>query len=70
MVEPPKPIVIFDTGVVLQAVLNPMGPAADALSQFDGDRVSVYLSPRLRSEWEDVLMRPSIRAKNRSVTDA
>jgi putative PIN family toxin of toxin-antitoxin system len=65
-----KPVVIFDTGVVLQAAINPNGPSADALEQFDRERVTVYVSPRLRSEWEDVLTRPAIRRKNPQITDA
>jgi putative PIN family toxin of toxin-antitoxin system len=70
MSEGPKPAAVFDTGVMLQAAINPHGPAASALDQFDQEKVTVYLSPRLRSEWEDVLMRSSIRAKNPQITDA
>jgi putative PIN family toxin of toxin-antitoxin system len=70
MREEPKPIAVFDTGIMLQAAINPAGPAASALDQFDQEKVTVYLSPRLRSEWEDVLMRPSLRAKNPQITDA
>ena len=70
MSEAPKPAAVFDTGIVLQAAINPLGPAAAALDQFDQEKVTVYLSPRLRSEWEDVLMRPSVRAKNPQITDA
>lgn len=70
MSEEPRPAVVFDTGIILQAAINPMGPAANAVDQFDRGRVVVYLSPRLRSEWEDVLLRPSLRAKNPRITDA
>lgn len=65
-----KPVVIFDTGCVLQAAINPAGPAADALDLLDQGRIVVYVSSRLRSEFEDVLTRPTIRAKNRLITDA
>ena len=70
MNENPKPVAIFDTGIVLQAAINPAGPAGSALDQFDRGAVTVYLSPRLRSEWEDVLMRPSLCAKNPQIMDA
>lgn len=70
MSRPPVPVAVFDTGIVLQAALNPAGPAGDALDQFDQGRVVLYVSPRLRSEWEDVLMRPSLRARNPRLTDA
>jgi putative PIN family toxin of toxin-antitoxin system len=70
MSEAPRPATVFDTGIVLQAAINPLGPAAAALDQFDQGKVTVYLSPRLRSEWEDVLMRPSLRARNPQITDA
>lgn len=63
MLEETLPVVIFDTGTILQAVLNPKGPAGDAVDMLDQGRVTVYISPRLRSEVEDVLFRSSIRAK-------
>jgi putative PIN family toxin of toxin-antitoxin system len=70
MTPAPKPGAVFDTGIILQAAINPLGPAARALDLFDQGRVVLYVSPRLRSEWEDVLMRPSLRAKNPQITDA
>lgn len=70
MSEPPPPAAVFDTGIVLQAALNPAGPAAAALEQFDRGLVTLYVSPRLRSEWEDVLTRPAVRARNPQLTDA
>src|SRR5438309_11800740 len=70
MTRAPNPGVVFDTGIVLQAAINPRGPAAAAIDLFDQERVLLYISPRLRSEWEDVLMRPSLRAKNPRITDA
>jgi putative PIN family toxin of toxin-antitoxin system len=70
MAQQTLPVAIFDTGIVLQAILNPKGPAGDAVDLFDQGRVIVYISSRLRSELEDVLFRPVIRAKNPQVTDA
>jgi putative PIN family toxin of toxin-antitoxin system len=69
MIRMSKPVVIFDTGSVLQSVLNPAGPAAKAIGLMDKDQISVYVSPSLRSEYEDVLYRSSIRAKNIFITD-
>jgi putative PIN family toxin of toxin-antitoxin system len=67
MSEESEPVVVFDTGIVLQAAINPLGPAGAALDQ---EKVTAYVSPRLRSEWEDVLTRPSLRARNPELTDA
>lgn len=66
---PPGRAVVFDTGVVLQATLNPGGPARRALELLDAGQIQVYTSPRLRSEYEDVLRRPAIRARFPRLTD-
>lgn len=57
--------VIFDTGIVLQAGIFPDqdGPARRCLRLMDDDKIVVYVSPRLRSEYEVVLYRDVIRAK-------
>jgi putative PIN family toxin of toxin-antitoxin system len=65
-----KPVVVLDTGCILQAVINPAGPAGAVINLLDQDRITVYVSPRLRSEYEDTLARPAIRAKNPAVSDA
>ena len=65
----PKPRVLFDTGTVLQAALNPRGPASRALSVLDQGQVEAILSPRLRSEYEDVLCRPAIRERYPRLTE-
>ena len=61
--EDAKPRVVFDTGVVLQAALSSTGPASRALWLLDSGAVEAVVSPRLRSEYEDVLLRPAIRAR-------
>ena len=66
--EPPR--AVFDTGVVLQAALNPTGPASRALELLDAGQIQVYASPRLRSEYEEILQRPAIRARFPRLTDA
>ena len=65
-----KPIAIFDTGIILQAAINPNGPAAAVCALLDEDKITVYISPRLRSEIETVFFRPIVRAKNPQITDS
>jgi putative PIN family toxin of toxin-antitoxin system len=61
--------IIYDAGVVLQATLHPSGPAGKALRLLERDEVMGFLSGRVREEYEDVLYRPSVRAKNAQLTD-
>lgn len=61
--------IIYDAGVVLQATLQPSGPAGKALRLLDRDEITGFLSGRVREEYADVLYRPSVRAKNPHVTD-
>jgi putative PIN family toxin of toxin-antitoxin system len=60
---------VFDTGIFLQAALNPDGPAASAVRRMEAGEVDVFLCPRLRAEIEDVLERPALRAKYPRLTD-
>lgn len=60
---------VFDAGVVLQATLNPRGPAGQSLQLMDADLIEVYLSPHTREEIADVLTRPVIRRKYPHLTD-
>ena len=55
--------VVPDTGFILQATLNPSGPANAALRVLETEAYEMYLSPQVREEIEEVLSRPSIRAK-------
>jgi putative PIN family toxin of toxin-antitoxin system len=58
-----KKKVVPDTGFILQATLNPSGPANAALQVLETGEYEICLSPQVREEIEDVLNRPSIRAK-------
>ena len=58
-----KTKVVPDTGFILQATLNPSGPANAALLVLEMEEYEIYLSPQVREEIEDVLNRPAIRAK-------
>ena len=53
--------VVPDTGFILQAALNPSGPASAALRVLETERYELYLSPQVREEIEQVLNRPAIR---------
>jgi len=61
--EPTRLIVIYDTGIVLQSVLNPDSPAARALGWAEHPAVQAVISNRLRSEYEEVLRRPALRER-------
>ncbi len=58
-----KDKVVPDTGFILQATLNPLGPANAALRVLETGAYEICLSHQVREEIEDVLNRPSIRAK-------
>jgi putative PIN family toxin of toxin-antitoxin system len=62
------PGVVFDAGVVLQAALRPRGPAGRLVSLIDQSLFVLYISEEGVAECEDVLSRPSIRAKNPHLT--
>ena len=57
------PLTICDTGVILQATLNPDGPAERVLLAIEDGRAAAVIGNRLRSEYEDILTRPSLREK-------
>lgn len=61
--------VVYDTVVILQAVLNPDGPAARAIGLMDQGTVTAYISNRLRSEYEDTLTDKPLRAMFPRLTD-
>lgn len=68
MNDNPKPIVVIDTQLVLRATLNERSLPAKIL--FDlGKHYILALSPEIRAEFDDVLNRPSIRAKFTTITD-
>lgn len=64
-----KPVVVFDTGVFIQAALNPSGPAGMTVSFLDAKAIKLFVSEEGLSELYDVLHRPSVRAKNKLLTD-
>lgn len=62
--------VVFDAGVVLQAGLRPGGPAGRLVAFLDHDLFRLHVSEKGLAEYQDVLSRPSIRAKNPHLTEA
>jgi putative toxin-antitoxin system toxin component, PIN family len=54
---PRKPLVIFDTGIILQATLTPRGASERALQLLESGMVIAVMNNYLRAEYEDVLRR-------------
>ena len=69
MSEKQKPVIVFDTGIILQAAINPVRPAAAVCNLLAANDIAVHISSRLRSEIEKVFFRPIVRAKNPQITD-
>jgi uncharacterized protein len=61
--------VVFDTGVILQAILSRRGPSANALMCLNRSDVLAFTSPQVLEEYEDVLARSDIRERFPTVTD-
>jgi putative PIN family toxin of toxin-antitoxin system len=62
------PLAVFDCMVYLQAAARPDGPARACLGLVQSGRVAVAMSPAVRAEVEDVLGRPKVRQKFKSLT--
>ena len=60
---------VLDAGVVLQAALNPSGPASRVVDLMDAGIVEVYHSPHTRDEVVDLLYRPIVRRKHTRLTN-
>ena len=58
-----RPLAIYDTNIVLQATLSPFNVAERAITQADNGVVDAIMSPRLRSEYEEVLRRLARKPK-------
>lgn len=62
------PRAVFDCMVYLQAAARPDGPARACLGLVQTGRAALAISPAIRAEVEDVLSRPKIRQKFKSLT--
>jgi putative PIN family toxin of toxin-antitoxin system len=67
--ENPRPRVVFDCMIYLQATVNESGPAAALLRLVDNDEVALFVSREVLGEVRNVLSRPRIRQRNRAITD-
>jgi putative PIN family toxin of toxin-antitoxin system len=66
--EHPRPRVVFDCMVYLQATVNESGPAA-ALVRLVNDEIALFVSHEILEEVREVLARPKIRQRNPAITD-
>lgn len=67
--DSPRPRVVIDCMVYLQATLSESGPAAALLRLVDSDALSLFVSAEILEEVRDVLSRPKIREKNPDIND-
>lgn len=65
----PRPRVIFDCMIYLQAIISESGPAAALLRSVERQAFSLFVSRELLDEVRDVLSRPLIRQKNPDLTN-
>lgn len=65
----PRPRVVFDCMVYLQATLSESGTAATLLRLVDSDVISLFVSDDTLEEVRDVLSCPKIRKRNPDITD-
>jgi putative PIN family toxin of toxin-antitoxin system len=67
--ENPRPRVVFDCMIYLQATANESGPAAALLRLVDNDEVALFVSREVLEEVRNVLSRPQIRQRNPAITN-
>lgn len=63
----PLPGAVFDCVVFLQAAISRKGPAFACKELLDTGRVAVFLSPEVLAEITDVLNRPELQKKFKSL---
>lgn len=56
------PRVVFDTNVLLQALLNPLGPSGLCFDLARQSQIQLFISESTLSEIEEVIARPGIRS--------
>jgi predicted nucleic acid-binding protein len=67
--DDPRPRVVFDCMIYLQATVSEFGPAAALLRLVDSNKVSLFVSHEIICEVSDALSRPKIRGRNPDITD-
>lgn len=66
--DDPRPRVVFDCMIFLQATASESGPAAALLRLVDHNVISLFVSREILVEVRDVLSRPKVRNKNPDIT--
>ena len=66
--DDPRPRVVFDCMIFLQASASESGPAAALLRLVDRNVVSLFVSREIVDEVRDVLSRSKVRKKNADIT--
>lgn len=64
------PRAVYDSNVLLQAAARPNGPAGRCFALAEAGAVGLVASGETRAEADDVLNRPVIRRKFKTLTDA
>ncbi len=67
---PDKYVVIFDTNILLQALVSKGGPAVRCLEYFEQGRITLAISRATLEEVEDVLSRSHLRVKYPLLTES
>lgn len=65
----PRPRVVFDCMIYLQATASESGPAAALLRMVEANAISLFVSKEILNEVRDVLSRSNVRQKNPHITD-
>ncbi len=68
--DDPRPRVVFDCMIYLQATVSESGPAATLLRLVDSNALFLFVSNDILEEVRDVLSRPKIHKHNPNLTDA
>lgn len=66
----PRPEVVFDCNILLQAIARQRGPAAECLRLVEQNRATLFLSKPILREFRKILAYPDIRERNPQITDA
>jgi uncharacterized protein len=67
--DSPRPRVVFDCMIYLQATISEYGAAAELLRLVDNNALSLFVSNEILAEVRDVLSRSKIRKRNPDITD-
>lgn len=61
MADQPAPRLVVDPGVLISAIISPLGPSADLLRAIRSDQITLVASPKLLDELRAVLAREKFR---------